>query len=53
MKKKLVNNFENFSLMDLELWEYIFEMFNYKIRQKKIDFFKITNPYPALNEISF
>ena len=36
--------------MDLKLWEYIFEMFNYKIRQKKIDFFKITNPYPALNE---
>ena len=34
--------------MDLKLWEYIFEMFNYKIRQKKIDFFKITNPYPAL-----
>ena len=23
-------------------------MFNYKIRQKKIDFFKITNPNPAL-----
>ena len=23
-------------------------MFNYKIRQKKIDFFKMTNPYPAL-----
>ena len=23
-------------------------MFNYKVRQKKIDFFKITNPYPAL-----
>ena len=34
--------------MDLKLWEYIFEMFNYKIREKKIDFFKITNPYPAL-----
>ena len=34
--------------MDLKLWEYIFEMFNYKIIQKKIDFFKITNPYPAL-----
>ena len=33
--------------MDLKLWEYIFEMFNYKT--KKIDFFKITNPYPALN----
>ena len=38
--------------MDLKLWEYIFEMFNYKIRQKKIDFFKITNPYPALNRIN-
>ena len=37
--------------MDLKLWEYIFEMFNYKIRQKKIDFFKITNPYPALNAV--
>ena len=37
--------------MDLKLWEYIFKMFNYKIRQKKIDFFKITNPYPALNII--
>ena len=49
VKKKLVNNF---SLMDLKLWEYIFEMFNYKIRQKKIDFFKITNPYPALNRIN-
>ena len=36
--------------MDLKLWEYIFEMFNYKIRQKKIDFFEITNPYPALKE---
>ena len=48
VKKKIVNNFENFSLMDLKLWEYIFEMFNYKIRQKKIDFFKITNPYLAL-----
>ena len=35
--------------MDLKLWEYIFEMLNYKIRQKKLDFFKITNPYPALN----
>ena len=35
--------------MDLKLWEYIFEMFNYKIRQEKIDFFKITNLYPALN----
>ena len=35
--------------MDLKLWEYIFEMFNYKIRQKKSIFFKITNPYPALN----
>ena len=34
--------------MELKLWEYIFVMFNYKIRQKKIDFFKITNPYPAL-----
>ena len=35
--------------MDLKLWEYIFEMFNYKIRQiKKNDFLKITNPYPAL-----
>ena len=34
--------------MDLKLWEYIFEMFNYKIRQEKIDFFKITNLYPAL-----
>ena len=38
--------------MDLKLWEYIFEMFNYKIRQKKIDFFKITNPYPALKMLS-
>ena len=37
--------------MDLKLWEYIFEMFNYKIRQKIIDFFKITNPYPALKFI--
>ena len=36
--------------MDLKLREYIFEMFNYKIRQKKIDFFKITNPYPALKD---
>ena len=36
--------------MDLKLWEYIFEMFNYKIRQKKIDFFKITNPYPAFKQ---
>ena len=34
--------------MDLKLWKYIFEMFNYKIRQKKMEFFKITNPYPAL-----
>ena len=25
-------------------------MFNYKIRQNKIDFFKITNPYPALKQ---
>ena len=39
--------------MDLKLWEYIFEMFNYKIRQKKIDFFKITNPYPALKKNNF
>ena len=37
--------------MNLKLWEYIFEMFNYKIRQKKIDFFKITNPYPALKNV--
>ena len=37
--------------MDLKLWEYIFEMFNYKIRQKQIDFLKITNPFPALNAI--
>ena len=36
--------------MDLKLWEYIFEMFNYKT--KKIDFFKITNPYPALKALS-
>ena len=26
-------------------------MFNYKIRQKNIDFFKITNPYPALKVV--
>ena len=38
--------------MDSKLWEYIFEMFNYKIRQKEIDFFfKITNPYPALKRV--
>ena len=28
-------------------------MFNYKIRQNKIDFFKIPNPYPALNVVAF
>ena len=27
--------------MDLKLWEYIFEMFNYKIRQKKSIFSKL------------
>ena len=43
--KKKVNNFENFSLMDLKLWEYIFEMFNYKIRQKK-RFFQNYEPLP-------
>ena len=38
--------------MDLKLWKYIFEMFNYKIRQKKSIFFKITNPYPALKLVT-
>ena len=50
VKKKLVNNFENFSVMDLKLWEYIFEMFNYKIRQKKSIFSKLqalTPPFSA------
>ena len=31
--------------MDLELWEYIFEMFNYKIRQKQ-RFFQNYKPLP-------
>ena len=34
--------------MDLKLWEYIFEMFNYKIRQKKIDFSKLQTLTPPL-----
>ena len=48
MKKKIVNNFENFSIMDLKLWEYIFEMFNYKIRQKKSIFSKLQTLTPPL-----
>ena len=49
VKKKIVNNFENFSLMHLKLWEYIFEMFNYKIRQKKSIFSKLQTLTPPLN----
>ena len=50
VKKKIVNNFENFSLMDLKLWEYIFEMFNYKIRQKKTIFSKLQTLTPPLRK---
>ena len=50
VEKKLVNNFENFSLMDLKLWEYIFEMFNYKIRQKKSIFSKLQTLTPPLSK---
>ena len=35
--------------MDLKLWEYIFEMFNYKIRQQKSIFSKLQTLTPALN----
>ena len=35
--------------MDLKLWEYIFEMFNYKIRQKKSIFSKLQTLTPPLN----
>ena len=35
--------------MDLKLWEYIFEMFNYKIRQKKLIFSKLQTLSPSLN----
>ena len=34
--------------MDLKLWEYIFEMFNYKIRQKKSIFSKLQTLTPPL-----
>ena len=34
--------------MDLKLWEYIFEMFNYKIRQKKKIFSKLQTLTPPL-----
>ena len=36
--------------MDLKLWEYIFEMFNYKIRQKKSIFSKLQTLTPPLSE---
>ena len=36
--------------MDLKLWEYIFEMFNYKIRQKKSIFFKLQTLTPPLSQ---
>ena len=36
--------------MDLKLWEYIFEMFNYKIRQKKSIFSKLQTLTPPLNQ---
>ena len=36
--------------MDLKLWEYIFEMFNYKIRQKKSFFSKLQTLTPPLIE---
>ena len=35
--------------MDLKLWEYIFEMFNYKIRQKNRFFSKLQTLTPPLN----
>ena len=34
--------------MDLKLWKYIFEMFNYKIRQKKSNFSKLQTLTPPL-----
>ena len=34
--------------MDIKLWEYIFEMFNYKIRQKKSIFSKLQTLTPPL-----
>ena len=49
----LVNNFENFSLMDLKLWEHIFEMFNYKIRQKKSIFSKLQTLTPPLKGYAY
>ena len=49
VKKKLVNNFENFSLMDFKLWKYIFEMFNYMIRPKKSTFPKLQTLTPPLS----
>ena len=39
--------------MDLKLWEYIFEMFNYKIRQKKSIFSKLQTLTPPLNLLRF
>ena len=36
--------------MDLKLWEYIFEMFNYKIRQKKSIFSKLQTLTPPLRQ---
>ena len=39
--------------MDLKLWEYIFEMFNYKIRQKKSIFSKLQTPTPPLKTSVF
>ena len=34
--------------MDLKLWEYIFEMFNYNIRQEKSIFSKLQTLTPPL-----
>ena len=49
-EKKIVFSYSH-QIIDPNSIEYtFFEMFNYKIRQKKIDFFKITNPYPALKQ---
>ena len=39
--------------MDLKLWEYIFEMFNYKIRQKKSIFSKLQTLTPPLSLENF
>ena len=45
--------------MDLNLWKYIFEMFNYKIRQKKSIFSKLQTltpplmPWTSLDDIQF